>query len=142
MKSDSELVALARDDDRDAFGVLARRYQTLARRFAMRLVSRDMLAQDLAQEAVIQTYLSLERLRDPARFKSWLGGIVLNVCRSHIRDREVTCVSLEAMMEGRQFHAVPFSTCPSHQKRWPRSVNCTTLCWMPSQAVIAALYDI
>ncbi len=111
-RTDIELVELARKGDKDAFGVLAQRYQVIARRFAMRLVGKEDSAQELAQEAMLQAYLSLDRLRDPARFKSWLCGIVLNICRSHLRDREIAFFSLEAIMGGLQFYAVPLFNVP------------------------------
>jgi len=111
-RTDIELVELARKGDKDAFGVLAQRYQMTARRLAMRLVGKEDSAQELAQEAMLQAYLSLDRLRDPARFKSWLCGIVLNVCRSHLRDREIAFFSLEAIMGGLQFYAVPLFSVP------------------------------
>ena len=108
-KTDIELVALARNGDKDAFGILAHRYQVIARRFAMRLVADDDAAQELAQEAMLQAYLSLGSLRNPARFKSWLYGIILNVYRSRIRDQKIAFFSLEAIMEGLQFFPAPFS---------------------------------
>jgi RNA polymerase sigma factor (sigma-70 family) len=108
-KTDIELVALARTGDKDAFGLLAQRYQVIARRFATRLLGESESAPDLVQEAMLQAYLSLARLRDPARFKSWLCGIVLNVCRSHLRDRKVAFFSLEAIIGGLQFYPAPFS---------------------------------
>jgi RNA polymerase sigma factor (sigma-70 family) len=109
-KTDIELVALARQGDKDAFGLLAQRYQVIARRFAMRLVADDDAAQELAQEAMLQAYLSLGSLRNPARFKSWLYGIILNVYRSRLRDRKIAFFSLEAIMEGLQFFPAPFSS--------------------------------
>jgi RNA polymerase sigma factor (sigma-70 family) len=111
-RTDTELVALAREGDKDAFGLLTQRYQMTAQRLAMRLVAREDRAQELAQEAMLQAYLSLDRLREPARFKSWLCGIVLNVCRSHLRDREITFFSLEAIIDGLQFYAVPLFSVP------------------------------
>jgi len=107
--TDTELVALARNGDKDAFGRLAQRYQVMAQRFAMRLVAKEDSAQDLVQEAMLQAYLSLKKLRDPARFKSWLCGIVLNVCRSHLREQKVDFFSLEAIIGGLQFYPAPFS---------------------------------
>ncbi|OGO00170.1 MAG: hypothetical protein A2Y90_03940 [Chloroflexi bacterium RBG_13_52_12] len=106
-KTDAELVALARRGDKDAFGLLTQRYQVIARRFALRFIGNEDGAQDLAQEALLQAYLSLGRLRDPARFKSWLYGIVLNVCRSHLRDRKIVFFSLEAILGGLQFYPAP-----------------------------------
>jgi RNA polymerase sigma factor (sigma-70 family) len=108
-KTDIELVGLARNGDKNAFGILVERYQTVAQRFAMRTVANNDCAQDLVQEAMLQTYLSLNNLRDPARFKSWLLGIVLNVCRHYIRDQKTAFFSIEAMTGGLQFDAIAFT---------------------------------
>lgn len=112
-KTDIELVTLARKGNKDAFGVLAQRYQMTAQRFAMRLVTKEDSAQELAQEAMLQAYLSLDQLREPARFRSWLCGIVVNVCRSHLRDRKIVFFSLEAMIGGMQLYAIPFFNMPT-----------------------------
>ena len=116
-RTDIELVTLARRGDKDAFGLLVKRYQMLALRFAMRLVAKEDDAQDLVQEAMLQAYLSLNHLRDSARFKGWLCGVVLNVCRSHLRDRKVAFFSLEAMAGGLQFDAVPFFSPAATQEK-------------------------
>ncbi len=99
-KADSELVALARSGNKDAFSQLIERYQQMVRRIALGMVAHEEIARELAQEALLQAYLSLDHLRDISRFKSWLYGIVLNVCRSYIRDQKVNPYSLEAMMGG------------------------------------------
>ncbi len=99
-KADSELVALARSGDKDAFSQLIERYQQMVRHIALGMVAHEEIARELAQEALLQAYLSLDHLRDISRFKSWLYGIVLNVCRSYIRDQKVNPYSLEAMMGG------------------------------------------
>ncbi|HEY94033.1 MAG TPA: sigma-70 family RNA polymerase sigma factor [Dehalococcoidia bacterium] len=78
----------------------------------MRLVAREDKAQELTQEAMHQAYLSLDRLRESARFKSWLYGIVLNICRSHLRDREINFFSLEAIIDGLPFYTIPFFNMP------------------------------
>jgi RNA polymerase sigma factor (sigma-70 family) len=44
-------------------------------------------AADAAQDAVLTAMLSLDRLREPASFGSWLVGIGLNACRALLRDR-------------------------------------------------------
>ena len=78
-RTDRELVILARQGDREAFGCLIERYQMLARRIALRMISVEDAAQDLVQEAMLQAYLSLSDLRNEESFRSWLYGIVLNV---------------------------------------------------------------
>jgi RNA polymerase sigma factor (sigma-70 family) len=108
-KTDIELVGLARNGDKNAFGLLVERYQAIAQRFAMRSVANSDCVQDIVQEAMLQAYLSLHSLRDPAVFKSWLLGIVLNVCRHYIRDRKTAFFSLEAMTGGLRLDAIPFT---------------------------------
>ena len=97
-QSDLELVFLSQQGDKAAFGQLVLRYQPMAQRLATRVIGNGDLAQELVQDAMLQAYLSLEKLNDPIRFKSWLYGIVLNVCRNDLRRRKVMCFSLEAMV--------------------------------------------
>jgi len=68
-KADSELVALALAGDKDAFGQLIERYQHMVRRIALGMVAQEEIARELAQEALLQAYLSLDHLRDISRFK-------------------------------------------------------------------------
>jgi RNA polymerase sigma factor (sigma-70 family) len=86
--SDGELVARTRAGQKKAFGTLIERYLPLARRIALDRVQNKEVAQELAQEAMVQAYLSLDHLRSPDGFKNWLSGIVLNVCRSHLRHQK------------------------------------------------------
>jgi RNA polymerase sigma-70 factor, ECF subfamily len=95
---DSELVVLAQQGDKAAFGQLVSRYQPMAQRIAMRMIGNEPLAQELVQDAMLQAYLSVGKLQDLQRFKSWLYGIVLNVCRNHLRRQKVMLFSLEAIV--------------------------------------------
>lgn len=87
-KTDRELVILTRQGDKEAFGYLIERYQALARRIALRMVTAQEAAQDLVQESMLQAYLSLKDLRNEESFRSWLYGIVLNVSKSYLRDQK------------------------------------------------------
>jgi RNA polymerase sigma factor (sigma-70 family) len=98
--TDAELVALARMGNRDAFGSLIERYAQMVRRLAASMIADEAIAREMAQEAMVQAYLSLDHLRDDARFKSWLYGITLNVCRNYLRERQAEIVSLESLAGG------------------------------------------
>ena len=99
-KTDAELVLLTRAGNREAFGYLVERYQQMVRRIANRLIAVEEIARELAQEAIVQAYLSLDHLRDPVSFKSWLYGITLNVCRGYLRDQKGNVLSLESLIGG------------------------------------------
>jgi RNA polymerase sigma factor (sigma-70 family) len=83
--TDAELVFEARQGSLEAFEKLVDRYQALALRIARRLMPTDEEAQDIVQETLLEAYLSLYRLREPERFKSWLLGILLNLGRNRLR---------------------------------------------------------
>ncbi|BAZ09645.1 putative RNA polymerase ECF-type sigma factor [Calothrix sp. NIES-4071] len=96
--SDLQLVILSKQGNKAAFGLLVSRYQPMAQRLATRLIGNKDLAQELVQDAMLQAYLSLDKLNHPARFKSWLYGIVLNVCRNDLRRRKIISFSLETII--------------------------------------------
>lgn len=102
-QTDTELVTLAQYGDKAAFSLLVKRYQSMTKRIAIGMVANEDIAQELAQEALLQAYLSLNHLRDAKRFKNWLYSIVLNLCRNYLRDRTRNFLSLEAIAESQNF---------------------------------------
>src|SRR5690348_4776926 len=88
--SDGDLVRLARDGDPAAFRLLVERHLPMARARAARLCPRPDDADDAVQDAFLQAFIGLDRLRDPGRFAGWLGGILTNVCRAQRRRAPLT----------------------------------------------------
>ena len=97
--SDTELIFLTLQGDKSAFGKLVLRYQPMAQQIANRMIGNEDLAQELVQDAMLQAYLSLNKLRNPQCFRSWLYGIVLNLCRNYLRRRRIIPFSLEAIRD-------------------------------------------
>ena len=84
-RSDSALVAAARGGDDGAFTALVDRHYARTRALAVAMLRQPDEAADVTQEAVLQAYLGLEHLRDPARFGAWLYGIAANLARMRLR---------------------------------------------------------
>ena len=57
------------------------KYQTQVYGLALSMSGDFSDAEDLAQEAFLRAYVSLNRLREPAKFGNWLYKITQNVCR-------------------------------------------------------------
>jgi len=80
-----ELVALARNGDREAFSALAasvfdRLYATAV------LILRDhSMADDATEETIVRAWRDLPSLRDPDRFDAWLRRLLVNACRDEGR---------------------------------------------------------
>jgi RNA polymerase sigma factor (sigma-70 family) len=98
---DAALVRLALAGDQGAFAVLVGRHRAMLVGLCRRVLGDPGLAEDAAQEAVLQAMVSLERLERPERFGAWLGGIGLNVCRRWRRDQVREEWSLAALTGGR-----------------------------------------
>jgi DNA-directed RNA polymerase specialized sigma24 family protein len=98
---DAALVRLALAGDREAFAVLVGRHRPMLVGLCRRVLGDRGLAEDAAQEAVLQAMVGLGRLEQPERFGAWLGGIGLNVCRRWRRDRVREDWSLAALTGGR-----------------------------------------
>ena len=84
--TDAALVARALAGRREAFAVLVRRYQDHAYGTAVGMLTDFDLARDVVQEAFLNAYRDLPKLREPARFAPWLHGIVRNVARRALRE--------------------------------------------------------
>ncbi|MGZ3630516.1 MAG: bifunctional nuclease domain-containing protein [Ktedonobacteraceae bacterium] len=98
--TDAELVAKVRLGDKEAFGLLIERYQQMVGHITKKMIADEWVARELAQEAILQAYLSLNQLKDATRFKSWLYGITLNICRRYLHDQKMDMLSLEFIIGG------------------------------------------
>ena len=98
--TDAELVDQVRGSDKEAFAQLVERYQQMVGHIARKMIANEWVAHEMAQEAILQAYLSIDHLRDVSRFKSWLYGITLNICRSYLHDQRMDMLSLETIMGG------------------------------------------
>lgn len=90
---DSDAVLVARvvtQDDRAAFELLVRRYQSPLRAFLRRLARFDAArADDLAQETFLKLYRSIGTYRGQAKFSTWLYRIAYHTFINDQRGRAV-----------------------------------------------------
>src|SRR6266568_9621192 len=77
--SDSELVTQSLAGNRDAFGWIVARYQSLLCSLAYSATGSLSQSEDLAQETFIAAWKQLAALREPEKLRSWLCGIARNL---------------------------------------------------------------
>jgi RNA polymerase sigma-70 factor (ECF subfamily) len=86
-RTDAELVHMARENNRDAYGELVRRYRAGCLRFASSLLRDRGEAEEEVQNALWRAYEHLDQLREVAEFSGWLLRIVANHCLMRLRSR-------------------------------------------------------
>ena len=84
---DHELIRRAQAGEESAFSDLVRRHQRRAWRVARNMVPSDEDAEDLAQEAFLRVFRSLERFDFQHDFTTWLYRIVTNLSIDFLRRR-------------------------------------------------------
>ena len=84
--------------ERLAFAELMRRYQGHVDKLLYHLASDWSDRADLAQEVWIRVYRNIRRLKEPVKFKGWLGRITTNLFYDELRKRKRTrrVLSLDA----------------------------------------------
>jgi RNA polymerase sigma-70 factor (ECF subfamily) len=84
---DEELVAMSKAGDIKAFEELVCRYERKTYTIAYRMMGNYEDANDLAQEAFLRAFQSINTFRGESSFSTWLCRIVTNVCRDELRKR-------------------------------------------------------
>ncbi|HSN30088.1 MAG TPA: sigma-70 family RNA polymerase sigma factor [Kofleriaceae bacterium] len=80
--SDDELVRRSLAGEGRAFALLVAKHQRLVYAVALSNARDAAHAEDVAQQAFVEAWHDLPRLRDPARLSAWLAGIARNVART------------------------------------------------------------
>ncbi|HUV05591.1 MAG TPA: sigma-70 family RNA polymerase sigma factor [Armatimonadota bacterium] len=83
--TDAQLVSRTISGDDSAFDELVSRYRSRVYYLALSRVRSREIALDLAQDAFVQAYMSLQTLRSPEKFASWLASIARNLCLMYLR---------------------------------------------------------
>jgi len=83
--TDAELVGESLTGNRDAFGRIVARYQSLICSLAYSATGCLGQSEDLAQETFIAAWKHLRQLREPAKLRSWLCGIARNRINNALR---------------------------------------------------------
>jgi RNA polymerase sigma-70 factor (ECF subfamily) len=82
---DSSLVTRAQEGDEAAFAQLTAAVSGSLLRVAYGILRDRALAEDATQQALINVWRKLPRLRDPARFEAWSYAILVRACSDEAR---------------------------------------------------------
>ena len=85
--NDTELVSKSLTGNRDAFGQIVARYQSLVWSLAYSATGSLSRSEDLAQETFVTAWRQLSTLREPENLRSWLCRIARNLTCDELRQQ-------------------------------------------------------
>ena len=135
----TDLVSSAQAGDLEAFDALVRRFQDMAVGYAYSRLGEWGPAQDAAQEAFIQLYRDLPKLRAPEAFLTWFRRIIFKHCDRAWRTRRPEVLSLEQMTRAEAAEAGPARTTEEPEATAPVRTALATLA-KPERAAIVLFY--
>jgi len=84
-RSDAQLVAESLAGNREAFGQIVSRYQSLVCSLAYSATGSLSQSEDLAQETFFTAWKQLGELREPSKLRAWICGIARNLINNFLR---------------------------------------------------------
>jgi len=118
--ADTELVALAKIGDLDAFEALTNRYERRVYSLALRMLRQEQDAEDVTQQTFLSAMQNLGGFRGDASFSTWLLRIASHAALKVIRKRKgLDTISLEeATEETDHYDTIPH---PEYIADWRQS---------------------
>lgn len=96
---EADLVRRFQEGDQDAADALVKKYTRVTVGLIYSTIGAVQESDDLVQEVFLEAQKSVRRLRDPARFPSWLYKITRRVCNRWLRDHQRAPKHLETPEE-------------------------------------------
>ncbi|MEK8126465.1 sigma-70 family RNA polymerase sigma factor [Paenibacillus filicis] len=90
LNSHVDLVLQAQAGDREAFIQLMREIEVQLYRTAWAIVKQEEDCADALQETMLNAFKSLQALKEPSYFKTWIFRILINVCNQILKKRART----------------------------------------------------
>lgn len=121
-KEDLELIERARGGDQEAFSDLVMKHRSKAVNWAKSITHDTYLAEDIAQDALLRSYLHLESLKHSDRFLPWFRNIVRNKAIYALRKNKRNNIYIQ---ESEETHTIETDTpeIVTLHKEWMESIT-------------------
>jgi RNA polymerase sigma-70 factor, ECF subfamily len=107
--SDTEIVQTVLAGNREAFRIIADKYQGVVFRTCMGFVHNKEDAEDITQDVLVNVYQSLPSFRGNAEFSTWVYRIAINASLNFMRkkSRQVIVTRIENLFHFGKTRAIP-----------------------------------
>lgn len=99
MESLDSLISAVQEGKAEVFNQIVERFQDMACATAYAMVEDTQLAEDVAQEAFLEAYLNIAKLREPVAFPGWFRRIIFKQADRLTRGKHLTSSLLEEVAD-------------------------------------------
>ena len=99
METLDSLVRAVQEGNAEVFNQIVERFQDMAHASAYAMIGDAQFAEDIAQEAFLEAFLNLTKLREPAAFSSWFRSIIFKQADRLTRGKRLAKTPLEVAAE-------------------------------------------
>jgi len=85
--NESELIALLKKKDREAFKIIVGIWQDMVYNTAIEFLQNAEDAEDIAQEVFISVFESISSFKEKSKLSTWIYRITVSKCLDHIRKK-------------------------------------------------------
>ena len=97
--SENDAIRLAQEGDSEAFERLYHLHSSRVYSLCLRMVKNATEAEDLTQNAFLQTFRKIKTFRGDACFSTWLHRLTVNVVLMHFRKKKRSELSLDETLQ-------------------------------------------
>ena len=99
--SDNIIIEKVISGDTNAFAVLVDRYKDLVFTLALRMLKNKEEAEEVAQDAFIKVYKSIEKFKGDSKFSTWIYRVAYNTCLDRLKKnkRQQNTVTIDEFTE-------------------------------------------
>ena len=101
---DNDIISLCLEGNKEAFGLLVKKYQSSVLSFTWSILRDKEKARDVTQESFIQTYKNLHKIDFSKNFKNWLFTIASNKSLDYLRKERSIWKTIHRFIGNRDYH--------------------------------------
>jgi RNA polymerase sigma-70 factor (ECF subfamily) len=95
LAGEPDLIARARDGDKEAYRLLVQAYQDRVFGLALSMVRNREQAEDIAQDVFVKAFFALDSFKGDSAFYTWLYRISSNACLDYLRKNRPPEISID-----------------------------------------------
>lgn len=113
---EQRIIEMVQQGNANAFSFLVNKYQDIVFSIALKVLKNREDAEEMAQEAFIKAFRSIQSFQGKAKFSTWLYSITYNTCITHTRKKKISTTQIDNLPVSYEDMDEPFGDFPEENR--------------------------